>query len=78
MKNINKDRIYKFATFFLYVTISFFLVIIHESWEDEAQAWLISRDLNIIDIIGLMKYEGHSAKGWRTVFKLAGRAAVSR
>jgi len=60
MKNINKDRIYKFATFFLYVTISFFLVIIHESWEDEAQAWLISRDLNIIDIIGLMKYEGHS------------------
>ena len=38
------------------ISISFF----HEAWEDEAQAWLIARDLDFLQIIEQMKYEGHS------------------
>lgn len=36
-----------------------FIVSTHEAWLDEAQAWLISERLSIIDIFKQMKYEGH-------------------
>ena len=32
----------------------------HEFWTDEAQAWLIAKDLSIPEIFSAMKYEGHS------------------
>ncbi len=60
MKKLDKEKIYKYGVFLLYLGVSFLLVFMHESWEDEAQAWLISRDLNIVEIIKMMKYEGHS------------------
>ena len=44
----------------IYATITFIITFIfHEKWRDEAQAWLISRDLNIFQIIKQMSYEGH-------------------
>lgn len=44
----------------IYAIITFIITIIfHEKWRDEAQAWLISRDLNIFQIIKQMSYEGH-------------------
>ena len=52
----NKDiviiLIYMFITFL--VTVFF-----HENWRDEAQAWMIARDLDFIGIIKQMIYEGH-------------------
>lgn len=47
--------------FGFYIVISFIIIIFHESWRDEAQSWLIARDLNFIDIIKQMTYEGHPA-----------------
>jgi len=44
---------------FLYLGISFALVLFHEPWLDEAQQWLIVRDLNLVGIIKQLKYEGH-------------------
>lgn len=44
----------------IYATITFIITFIfHEKWRDEAQAWLISRDLNMFQIIKQMSYEGH-------------------
>lgn len=43
----------------IYAAITLTIVIFHENWRDEAQSWLIARDLSIIDIFKQMKYEGH-------------------
>ena len=49
----------KVLIFILYSIISIALICFHENWRDEAQAWLIARDCNIIELFGMMKYEGH-------------------
>ena len=42
-----------------YVLLNAFLVVRHENWRDEAQAWLLARDLSIPELIAQMSYEGH-------------------
>ena len=56
----NKEKIFLYILFFSYAISSLIITILHESWCDEAQAWLIARDLDVIGIIRQMKYEGHS------------------
>ena len=44
----------------IYAIVTFIItVFFHEKWRDEAQAWLIARDLDIIGIIKQMSFEGH-------------------
>ena len=44
----------------IYAIITFIVTIFfHEKWRDEAQAWLLARDLNPIELLKQMKYEGH-------------------
>lgn len=44
----------------LYAIITLIIsLIFHEKWRDEAQAWMIARDLDFIGILKQMKYEGH-------------------
>lgn len=50
-----------FGVFLLYAGLTFAGVIFHEPWRDEAQAWLIARDLDIISIFQQMPYEGSPA-----------------
>lgn len=46
--------------FLIYAIVTFVITIIfHEKWRDEAQAWLIARDLDFWGIIKQMTYEGH-------------------
>ena len=40
--------------------ITLIRVFNHLPWYDEAHAWTIAQDLNLIEIIKLMKYEGHT------------------
>lgn len=42
-----------------YLVITAILILFHEYWRDESQAWLIARDLSFLDIIKQMQYEGH-------------------
>lgn len=56
----NKEKIFNIIIFLIYVIITGITVINHEAYEDEAQSWLISRDLSFGGIINQMKYEGHS------------------
>ena len=60
IKKILENRITLMILFILYLIISFILVLHHEIWTDEAQAWLIARDLSFLDIVKQMKYEAHS------------------
>lgn len=56
---IKKNKLNIFITI-IYAVITFIITIIfHEKWRDEAQAWLLARDLNINDLINQMSYEGH-------------------
>lgn len=51
---------WEFIITIIYGIITFIIAIIfHEKWRDEAQAWMIARDLDIIGIIKQMAYEGH-------------------
>ena len=43
----------------IYTIIGFKILLSHESWRDEAQAWLIGRDLSFIEMLKQMYYEGH-------------------
>ena len=60
-EKIKKNK-WNLGILIIYAITTFVVAIVfHESWRDEAQAWLIARDLNIIDIIKQMQYEGHPA-----------------
>ena len=43
----------------IYSVFSFIILLFHESWRDEAQSWLIAKDLGFFQILQQMKYEGH-------------------
>ena len=44
----------------LYLFITLITIHFHELWFDEAQSWLIARDLSFVGIFKQMAYEGHS------------------
>lgn len=54
---IKKNK--KFLAFAVYLIITLVLMSFHENWRDEAQAWLIARDCNLLELFNEMKYEGH-------------------
>jgi hypothetical protein len=60
---IKKDNsvIWAVLVLLLYSALNIIVLIHHEPWEDEAQAWLIARDLDIISIFKQMGYEGTPA-----------------
>jgi len=60
-----KDYCKKNEKFIFYICFAFFIilttigVIYHETWYDEAQAWLIAQDLSFFEMLKYMRYEGH-------------------
>ena len=60
MKKLQNNKFFIFTVFIIYISIILIVSYYHEAWEDESQGWLIARDLNFIEIINQMKYEGHS------------------
>ena len=46
IKNNKKNII-----FIIYSIFTFTLIFFHENWRDEAQAWLLARDCNILELI---------------------------
>ncbi|MBQ9246291.1 hypothetical protein IJ182_08500 [bacterium] len=59
MKKVDTRFIY-WGLFLLYIVLVFIVGIHHEQWADEAQSWLISRDISYFNIFFTeTKYEGH-------------------
>ncbi len=54
--------------FSLYLLATLILVFSHEPWQDELQAWCITRDLSISEVFFRMRYEGHFAL-WHMLLK---------
>ncbi len=64
----NKQTMLLWGIFAAYSALILLLVLNHEYWFDEAQAWNIARDNDIAGIFGMIKYEGHPPL-WHLVLK---------
>ena len=60
IEKIQKFGIVETIAFVIYIVLVLVIATNHEYYEDETQSWLIARDLNFVQIINQMKYEGHS------------------
>ncbi len=56
-EQINKT--FSIILLLIYLSITLISVFHHEIWRDEAQVWLVSRDLNFLGIIDHVRNEGH-------------------
>lgn len=59
MKNWILKNKKELIIFSIYALCSLILVLFHENWRDEGQAWLIARDCNFFELLQQLKYEGH-------------------
>ncbi len=55
----------------IYALITFTGIVNHEPWRDEAQAWLIARDLSLSEMFRQMAYEGTPGLWHLLIFPLA-------
>ena len=51
----NKENV----VFAVYLALTFFFLILHQNFRDEAQVWLLARDCSLLELIESLKYEGH-------------------
>lgn len=51
--------IWGYIVFAAVTVVNFYMVLHHEPWRDEAQAWLIARDTGPLSIFNVLSYEGH-------------------
>lgn len=60
MRNsIDRHKYVRILLCAIYVFVNLCFLYFHEPWRDEAQAWLIARDIPLWEIPGYMSYEGH-------------------
>ncbi|MGA1865122.1 MAG: hypothetical protein ACMUHX_08675 [bacterium] len=57
--SIKKDWLFLFLVLGGFILITSFLAMHHEPWRDEAQDWLMARDLGICSIFKMLSYSGH-------------------
>lgn len=62
--------------FIVYLITTLFLVLRHEIWGDEGQAWQIAKTLSTLDIIKQMKYEGHSCL-WHLILSIPAKLGLT-
>lgn len=54
------DNLWFWIVICLYLLITIVRLVFHQPWYDEAHAWSIAKDLNLLEIIKLMCFEGHT------------------
>lgn len=72
--DISKRKILSWVnvlTILLYALFTFILLLHHEIWADEAQAWLVVRDLDFSGLISHVRTEGHPLLWYFTIFPFA-------
>jgi protoporphyrinogen oxidase len=58
-KKLNGTKIINSIIFLAFLAFTLFLSFKHELWRDEAQNWLLNRDLSLGGLIAQLKVEGH-------------------
>ena len=71
IKEFYKKNKFNILIGIIYSITTLVIVFFHENWRDEAQSWLIARELNLIDVIKQMKYEGHPCLWYLILFPFA-------
>lgn len=66
-----KDFIFNVIIVLLWGALTLFFAMHHEIWRDEAQAWLVVRDLDLAGIIRHVRTEGHPLLWYFLLFPLA-------
>lgn len=57
---LDKSKTINLVIFIAFGIITFLTSSMHECWRDESQAWLLTRDIPIFDLLfSQLKYEGH-------------------
>lgn len=59
LKNRKNELVIQISLLAVYAIVNMIFLILHEPWRDEAQAWVIARELSPIGIIQQMAVEGH-------------------
>lgn len=70
MQIILKNK-FNILIFILFIIAGFAGVLHHELWRDEAQVWLVVRDLNIFGVVDHVRNEGHPLLWYMLVFPFA-------
>ena len=65
------NKIFNISLLVIFAILTFVTMINHELWRDEAQAWLVVRDLNLLGIIDHVKTEGHPLLWYAVLFPFA-------
>ena len=60
MENLKKQNWGMIISLSLWCAITLIRVLLRSPWFDEAHAWLIAQELDLFEIIKLMKIEGHT------------------
>jgi hypothetical protein len=71
IKEIWKKNRFESSCWLIYSTFSFVWFWLHEPWRDEAQAWLLARDLNLIELLKQIAWEGTPALWHLLIFPFA-------
>jgi len=69
VKKNTVDKVFKYLLFICFLITTLYISIKHEPWRDEAQSWLMSRDMSIIELIKNASSEGHPIL-WHIVLKI--------
>ena len=60
---------FEFCCSLIFMIVTYVMLMKHELWFDEVQAWALAKNLNVIELISQMKIEGHSAM-WSLFLKI--------
>lgn len=70
ISNLLKDIFcFEFICSLIFMIVTYVMVMKHELWFDEVQAWSLAKNLNVLELINQMKFEGHSAM-WSLFLKI--------
>lgn len=59
MKRKNIESFVMAGIFFIWLLFNGILLILHEPWRDEANVWLMARELSPVQLFREIKYQGH-------------------
>lgn len=65
------DRIIKYAILLSYILFNLYMLINHELWRDEANVWLMARELSPEELIREIHYQGHPCLWYLIVMPFA-------
>lgn len=71
MKRKKTESIIIIGLFFIWLAFNGILLLLHEPWRDEANVWLMTRELSPIELLREIKYQGHPCLWYLLVMPFA-------